>query len=110
LNVDELISKIEQEILLQVYNSIPNNPNKQARFVEAIYYLILSVISERMGSIFTHRYDSDSIVLGDLKSDLNKNLEGIREIWTANGLARGIDYMNSILATSLKGASRRRRR
>jgi len=110
LNVDELISKIEQEILLQVYNSIPNNPNKQARFVEAIYYLILSVISERMGSIFTHRYDSDSIALGHLKSDLNKNLEGIREIWTANGLARGIDYMNSILATSLQGASRRRRR
>jgi hypothetical protein len=109
LNVDELISKIEQEILLQVYNSIPNNLNKQARFVEAIYYLILSVISERMGRIFDPD-DSNSKALGSLDSDVRKNLGAIREIWTTNGLAHGIDYMNSILATSLKGASRRRRR
>jgi hypothetical protein len=110
LNVDELISKIQQEVLLQVYNSIPNNPNKQARFVEAIYYLILSVISERMGTIFIHPDDSNSKALRSLDSDVTKNLGAIREIWTANGLAHGIDYMNSILATSLKGASRRRRR
>jgi hypothetical protein len=110
LNVDELISKIQQESLLQVYNGIPNNPNKQARFVEAIYYLILSIISERMGRIFTHPDDPKSNSLITLDSDLRKNLEAIREIWTANGLAHGIDYMNSILSTSLKGASRRRRR
>jgi hypothetical protein len=106
----ELISKIRQENLSQVYNSIPNNPNKQARFVEAIQYLILSVISERMGRIFTDPDDPKSNSLITLDSDLRKNLEAIREIWTTNGLAHGIDYMNSILATSLKGASRRRRR
>jgi hypothetical protein len=106
----ELISKIQQEILLQVYNSIPNNPNKQARFVEAIYYLILSVISERMGRIFTDPDDSKSNALRSLDSDLRKNLEAIREIWNTRGLQDGIDTLNGILATSLKGASRRRRR
>jgi hypothetical protein len=106
----ELISKIQQEILLQVYNSIPNNPNKQARLVEAIYYLILSVISERMGRIFTDPDDSKSNALRSLDSELRKNLEAITEIWNTRGLQDGIATLNGILATSLKGASRRRRR
>ena len=105
----ELISKIRQEHLPQIYNGIPNNPNKQARFIEAIQYLILSVIFERMGRIFTDPEDSNSGSLHSLGSDLRKNMEAIKEIWTEKGLANGINTLNGILTTSLRGASRKRR-
>lgn len=104
----ELISKIRENHLAEIYNIIPNNINKQPRFVEAIQYLIMSVLLERTGRIFTAPNDYHSQPLHKLGSELRTNLANTVEIWTNRGLAGGIERMNTILSTSLKGASRRR--
>jgi len=108
LKNSQLISKIRQQHLPQIYNTIPNNPNKQPRFVEAVQYLILSVVYERISRIFTDVEDINSPSLIKLKSQISVNIETIINIWNANGLQSGLAELNNMLGTSLKGASRKK--
>ena len=105
----ELISKIRENHLAEIYNVIPNDNNKQPRFVEAIQYLIMYVLLERMSRIFIGTNDHQSRPLINLNSKMARDLKSIVDIWTDRGLARGIERMNTILSTSLRGASRKRR-
>ena len=103
-----LISRINQEALWVVYNNITEGPDKQVRFVEAVRYLVVSVIFYRMNDIFTDKEDSNSPSLSYLKSEIDRIIETITDIWNQNGLQDGIKFLDRILETRLKGASRRR--
>lgn len=105
----ELISKIRENHLVEIYNGIPNDITKQPRFVEAIHYLIKYLLLERMSRIFIGTNDPRSTPLINLNHTLSHDLKVIVNIWTDRGLARVIERMNTILSTSLRGASRKRR-
>lgn len=104
-----LISKAAQQLWV-IYNKIPNDVNKQVRFVEGVQYIISSIVIDRLNRIFTDPSDAKSTSLQTLASELRRNLEAIKEIWNANRLSPAIDYFNHILSTELKGAARRKRR
>ena len=104
-----LITKVGQYVG-NIYSAIPDNVNKQARFVEGVQYLISSVLLERMTRIFTDISDKNSPSLKTLSAELLRNVELIRDVWNTNGLQNGINALNNILSTELKGAARRKRR
>jgi len=106
----ELISKIRQNHMAEIYNIIPNDTNKQARFIEAIQYLILSVILERLNRIFRDPSDRNSGPLQSLHSKFDIHIRALRDIYNNNNLHGQLGVLDRILATSLQGASRRRRR
>jgi hypothetical protein len=104
---DETILQKIGPYISKIYDEIPNTPNKDASFIEAVQYLVLNVLLERMNRIFTDETDARSPTLQKLGSEMRRNIDIIKEIWTANNFERGIQYLDSILSTSLKGARRK---
>jgi hypothetical protein len=108
LDAESLIGAVYREAVWPVYNKLRESRSNPARFVEAIRYLIVSVIFGRINTIFIDREDSSSPSLGYLKSEIARIIEVITDVWNYHGLQDGIRFLNSILETRLKGASRRR--
>jgi hypothetical protein len=103
-----LISKVGQHVWT-LYNALPNDVNRQARFVEGVQYIISSILLERMNRIFTDVSDPKSPSLKTLGNELRTNVNTIQEIWVTNKLQNILNSLNTLLSTQLKGASRRRR-
>ena len=105
---NSLIERINRDALRPVYDMIPQNNDKPALFTDVIQYLILSIILQRIYRILNDEDDIKSSVLTSIKTEFSNNITLIANNLTTKGLGRLLDFLNSLLATSLKGASRRR--
>ena len=107
--LDESLIRKASTDLVTVYYSLPNDANKGVRFIEAILYVIESILLERMTRIFTDAADKDSQSLNNLGSELRRNIQASMTAWQTNGLQNGLDQLNLFLSRDLKGASRKRK-
>jgi len=105
----QLISILRQKHLADIYYNIPNDASKLPRFTDAIQYLILSVVLERIQRIFIDQSDRNSVPLIDLGFSFNRNIRQLREIYKNMGMQAQLDFLDRILSTTLRGASRKRR-
>jgi hypothetical protein len=106
---NSLIEKINRDALRPVYDMIPNNNDKPAQFVNVIHYLTISIILERISRILNDEDDIKNPTLIKIKTEFSNNIKLIADDLTTKGLGRLLEFLNGLLSTTLKGASRKRR-
>jgi len=101
-----LIMKVGQYIW-PMYAQLPQDINKDVRFVEAVSYIISKVVIERIDRIFA---DEKSPAITKLRTQLMNNfINAVSEIWNSVGFNDARLSIDNLVQQNLKGARRRRK-